>query len=294
MSKAYEVITERILKLIDEGVCPWRMPWSKLPSMPQSNGISKKAYNGCNQFMTSLVACFTGYSSPYWLTYKQAQELGGNVKKGEKGLPIIYFNTIEVEDKASDEGKSKAVPFARYSVVFNAEQCENLPAELLPEPTDIRTSFEKIAACDEIVDGYEGKPDIRIGGNQAYYRASEDYVNMPKQEWFKSDEHYYNTLFHELAHSTGHSKRLARKGIIDPNAFGSREYGQEELVAELTAAFLCQKAGIDASTIEQSAAYLDGWRKTIKEDVKIIAVAAAQAQKAANYIQGIRVAVEVE
>ena len=289
MSKAYEVITERILAIIDKGVCPWRMPWSQISQEPQRNGVSERAYRGCNQFLTSVIAYSCGYASPVWLSYKQAQELGGQVRKGEKGCPIVYAGEFlpEAED---GEKAGRKVFFLRYSTVFNAAQIDGLPDEYYtPASAPELSEFSRIDECESIVAGYAAPvgPDvIETVSNQAFYSPALDRVTMPKMGQFEKPEGYYSVLFHELGHSTGHASRLARKGIVEHDGFGSEQYGQEELVAEMTAAFLCQRAGIDSATIENSASYLDGWRKTIKADVKLIVVAAAQAQKAADLILG--------
>lgn len=284
MSNAYEVITERIVKLIEQGTCPWRMPWSKIEIGTQRNGVSDAAYCGINQFLTFMTSYTLGYTSPYWLTYKQAQELGGQVRKGEKGTPVVRFGQYTRE---GDDGEAVTGAFLKHYTVFNAAQIDGLDDDKYkPAIVNTRDSVERIAACEDIVASYIGKPEIKHGSNRAFYHPQFDYVSMPEQAAFNSDEAYYNTLFHELGHSTGHASRLARKGVTDHVSFGSHQYSQEELVAEFTAAFLCQRAGIDSATIDQSASYLDSWLKAIKADAKLLIVAAGQAQKAADLICG--------
>lgn len=283
MSKAYETITARIVEMIEAGTCPWRMPWSRIEIGDQMNGTSDNAYRGINQMMTFMTAYTNGYTSPYWLTYKQASELGGQVRKGEKGTPVVRFGEYTRENK--DTGNDETGVFLKLYYVFNVAQIDGLEDDkFAPRIADERDSVQAIAACEEIVDGWIGKPEIVTEGQRACYSPKWDRVKMPKQAAFESDAAYYATLFHELGHATGHEDRLARKGVVDLVSFGSHEYGQEELVAEMTAAFLCNKAGIDNDTIEQSAAYLAAWLKTIKKDPKMVVVAAGQAQKAADLI----------
>lgn len=296
MSKAYQVVTDKILALIESGVCPWRMPWSQVTTGPQSNGITGRDYRGCNQFLTSVVAYSHGYTSGLWLSYKQAQECGGQVRKGEKGCPIVYAGEFIPESEESSDRPRRCF-FLRYSTVFNACQIDGLAPEFYaPDVALPIAAHERLAACESIIGEYcEHGPkfDTRMS-NRAFYRPADDTVTMPLIGQFATPEAYYATAFHELGHSTGHSDRLARKGIVEFDKFGSEQYGQEELVAELTSAFLCQRAGIDSATLDNSASYLDNWRKAIKADVKLIVVAAAQAQRAADMIAGVRETVDAE
>lgn len=281
MSTAYETITAKIITMIENGTCPWRMPWSQIEET-QRNGVSKAGYRGINQIITSLTAYAAGYASPYWLTFRQAQETGGTVRKGEKGTPVIRYGEYTREN---DDGEAVQAAFLKCYYVFNADQCDNIPDEIAkPAITGERSAVEKIDACESIIASYLGKPAIEHGGNRASYNPHLDLIRMPKQSQFACDQEYYNTLFHELAHSTGHASRLARSGVVDQVAFGSHQYSQEELVAEFTAAFLAQRAGIDSATIDNSAAYLASWLKVLKSDSKMLVVAAGQAQKAADFI----------
>lgn len=286
MSKSYEVIADRIIEMIDKGVCPWRMPWSKSEPESQANATTGKAYRGINQILTMMTNYFAGYEYDTWLTYKQAQELGGQVRKGEKGTPVVRFGEYESES----EGVKTRRGFLRHYTVFNVAQIDGLPEQFMVKraKAEERTDYAAIEACEAIVNEWADKPTIEHGGNRACYNPAKDLIKMPAQSSFTGDPEYYSTLFHEMGHATGHTERLARKPFRDNEfkSFGSYDYGCEELVAEFTAAFLCCRADIDSATIENSAAYLDGWRKAIKADPKLLVVAAGQAQKAADYILG--------
>lgn len=273
----YEIVTERILDALAKGVVPWRRPWQT--DMPR-NLVSGREYRGVNVL---LLSC-QGFASPCWLTFKQAKALGGSVKKGEKGTPVIFWRVYDGED---ENGKSKKRFVLRYFTVFNVEQCEGLD---LPA-AESRREVSPIAECEWIVAAYKEPPAIRHAGQQACYSPSRDEVRMPAREAFGSDEEYYSTLFHELTHSTGHTSRLARKGVTDPTRFGSHDYSFEELVAECGAAFLAARAGIAPKTIDNSAAYIASWTKRLTSEPRWIVDAAAQAAKAADRIAG---AAEVE
>jgi len=278
--KVYEIITNIILTKLEEGTIPWQRPWNTREAIPR-NLLSKKAYQGINAF---ILGC-QHYSSPYWLTFKQCKDLGGNIRKGEQGTPVVYWNWLEIEEDGEMERK---VPFMRYYTVFNVAQCENIPADKMPTTTKtVNNHMDKIKQCEGIVDTWKDKPEVRHGKQQACYMPFSDLVHMPALESFIHSEEYYSTLFHELTHSTGHEKRLNRQGITEIAPFGTPLYSKEELVAEMGAAFLCGFAGIEHATIDNSAAYIQGWLKKLKNDKKLVIIAATQAQKAANYILGI-------
>ncbi len=273
----YEMITERIISLLEQGTIPWRKPWSGGSSsdMPM-NMKSKREYRGINVF---LLACM-GYSSRYWLSYKQAKEKGGQVRKGEKGTPVIFWKRYETEDRVT--GEKKDVPVLRYYTVFNLDQIDGLEAP--DAPVEINTEFEPIAASQAIIEDMPDRPKIVHNEPRAYYRPGTDTVNLPKPELFAQREEYYSTAFHELTHATGHESRLNRRPSSEIRHFGDKEYSQEELVAEMGSAFLCAQARIDQVTIENSAAYISNWLQVLKADVKMVVIAAAQAQKASDYI----------
>lgn len=277
----YDIVTDRMIALLERGVVPWQKPWAAgTASMPR-NLVSGREYRGINVFLLASA----GYSSPYWLTFKQALALGGDVRKGEKATPVIFWKILDVEDPV--DGKKK-IPFLRYFSGFNLEQCEGISAPVSPDApaAPAPVAFDPITTAAAIVAGMPKPPTLTHNEPRAYYRPITDTVNMPKAELFTAPAEYYSVLFHELTHSTGHAARLARPGITELAAFGGQNYGREELVAEMGAAFLCAEAGILHQTAENSAAYLASWIKTLRGDNKLAVVAAAQSQKAADYIMG--------
>ena len=227
-----EVVTDKILEIIETtGELPWHRPWiSRKCEGAARNLISDKPYRGFNALLLAAMQNAAGYPSPYWLTFKQAGEKKGNVRKGEKGTPIVYYNFAEVEDR--ETGNEKTIPFLRYYTVFNIAQVDGIeaPAPLVAEPK----TFNPIEEAEVIIKAAP-LPNVNFGGNKAYYSPSLDYIHMPTKEQFKSEPDYYQTLFHEAAHSTGHSARLARKCVTESSYFGSHEYSKEELVAEICA-----------------------------------------------------------
>ena len=270
--KSYERITERIVGLLEQGTVPWHKPWKVQTGLPR-NLISKKPYRGINPFL--LMA--TGYESPHWLTFRQAIQLGGTVKKGEKACPVVFWKQMEVTDTQS--GEMEKIPLLRMYFVFNVAQCEGLKNI----PVEDESSFVATEAA-EIVAKMPQQPAIKHGMTHAYYSPSQDMVGMPEPKRFDTQDAYHATLFHELVHATGHEKRLKRQSITERNGFGSDPYCKEELIAELGSAFLCGHAGIVERTIDGSAAYLNAWLTRLKEDETLIVYAAAQAQKAADFI----------
>lgn len=275
----YQIVTDRIITLLEQGTAPWHRPWSCADAAPK-NLVSGKEYQGINTF---LLGC-QQYDSPYWLTFKQAQERGGHVRRGEKGSPCIFWKLYEKEDENAEDGKD-VLPVLRYYTVFNARQCEGLD---VPE-IEIKTwpENEKIDQAEAIQLAMPNRPQVTYGGGRASYNPHTDTVNVPELIRHEKPEEFYSTLFHELAHSTGHESRLNRESITGRHFFGEKEYGKEELIAEMTAAFLCAHCGIENVTIDNSAAYLQGWIKALRGDKKLAITAGAQAQKAANYILGV-------
>jgi antirestriction protein ArdC len=278
----YEIVTDRILNLLSKGMVPWHRPWgSGTQDATPRNLKSGKAYRGVNVFVLNCA----GFSSPYWLTFKQAKDMGGMVKKGEKGTPVIFWKRLMVEDK-EQAGEKKVIPLLRYYTVFNVEQCDGIQA---PAAAARPTGFSPIAAAEEAVKSYANPPAIGHGGMQAYYSPMRDAVTLPAPASFNTPAHYYATLFHELGHSTGHKSRLARDGIVKSDGFGNHLYSKEELVAEMTAAMLCGVTGIDATgLLDNSAAYINSWLRKLQDDRKLVVQAAAQAQKAADMILGVK------
>jgi antirestriction protein ArdC len=279
-SRAYDVVTDRIIAALDSGVVPWRKPWSLAPGQRPHNVTSKRTYTGIN----ALVLGLAGYTDPRWITYRKAVELGGHVRRGQKSTPVVLWKPFEREVENDDGGTEvKTYWLLRYYSVFNVEQCDGLelPAIETPEP------FDPIAAAETIVAGMPNRPSIaHNGADSAFYRPSEDTVHLPPRTAFDGTGEYYSTVFHELGHSTGHRTRLDRHGLergIAP--FGSPTYSKEELVAEFAAAFLCNEAGIE-NTIDNSAAYVQGWAKKLRTNKRLVVTAASQGQRAADYILG--------
>ena len=273
----YQIITDRLIEIMEQGLIPWRKPWNSGGESGPLNLISKKHYQGINCF---LLAC-PSFDSPYWLTYNQALSLGGNVRKGEKGTPVIFWKLYNKEDPESDNGII-TVPVLRYYTVFNAEQCEDIAVPALEIST--WAEHDPIEAAEAVILTMPNRPAVEIGGTRAYYSPSLDLVRVPELFRYEQAEEYYSTFFHELAHATGHESRLNREGITGNHFFGDSVYSREELVAEMTAAFLCGHTGIVNTTIQNSAAYLQSWIRTLRGDRKLAVIAAAQAQKAADYI----------
>lgn len=291
----YQVVTDRILEALDRGTVPWRNP---ITPAPGSGGLafptnleSGKPYRGINVFLLATTAMCEGYRSAYWLTFRQAKEKGGNVRKGEKATPIVFFKKLEVDDpEGGGEDGKKHIPMLKKYSVFNLEQIDGIetPDTSSGSSQDDEPRYvEPVAAADTILKGYVLPPTVETGGYRAYYRPATDTVKIPSVVDFEDAASHACTFFHELVHSTGHSKRMDRGLDQKLPDFGAPAYGKEELIAECGSAFLCATAGILPDTIEQSAAYIDGWRKTLKADKKVVVQAAAAAQRAVDHILGV-------
>jgi antirestriction protein ArdC len=279
MADVYEIITKQITEKLENGCVPWHKPWKGGSNVPVSL-ITKKAYRGINV----LVLLIQGFSSQYWLTFNQAKKLGGSVKKGQKGTPVIYWNWFkkEVENPKTGEKKIQNIPFLKYYTVFNVEQTEGIE---YPKP-EVQKANGEIKKCQEIVENFADKPEVVVGGNRASYNPRTDTLDIPSITVFDSSEEFYSTEFHEFVHATGHENRLNRKTLTDICPFGSTNYSKEELVAEIGAAFLCGITGIENKTIDNSASYIQNWLKALKNDKKLVVMAGGQAQKAVDYILG--------
>jgi antirestriction protein ArdC len=274
--KIYSMITDRIIEELEKGTVPWRMPWNGYIKGFPMNFTSKKTYRGVNIFLLQLAM----RSTPYWITFKQAKQLKGSIKKGEKGYPVIFWKFLESIDK--ETGEKKQVPLLRYYTVFNLDQCEGIELPEIDQPET--REFSPIEQAEKIIADMPNKPTIKHNEARAYYRPSADMVNMPKKELFLSDAEYYSVIFHELTHSTAHQSRLNRENETKNHMFGSKDYSKEELIAEMGSAFLCAESNIENETIENSAAYIAGWLSKLKNDKKLLIQAAGKAQKAADYI----------
>ena len=267
----YEIITEKIIEQLEKGAVPWRKPWKTI--LPQ-NLISKREYRGINSILLNSLPS----EHPYFLTFRQARALGGFVRHGQRGLPVVFWRFIE------DVETKEKIPFLRYYTVFNISQCEGIAV-----PPFFNRNVQPIEECERIVRGMPNPPKIEFGGNQAFYVPSRDLITLPVRERFDGVEEFYSTMLHEMIHSTGHISRLNRKGIHESGVgFGGEIYSQEELVAEIGASFLNAKAGIVGRTIENSASYIANWLAVLRSDKRLIISAAGQAQKAADYILNVQ------
>jgi antirestriction protein ArdC len=279
---AYQLITDRILTLLDRGVVPWHQPWAGGWPM---NLVSGRPYRGIN---VMLLGC-QSYTSPYWLSFpKQVNDRGGRLRTGERVTYVVFWKPWAVprQDEDNGQGEREAVtrhiPVLRWYKVVNVEQCTGIAVPPLPA----HPAIQPIAACERIVAEMPNPPVIEHVRPQACYTPTQDVLNMPPRSLFESADAYYSTLFHELTHSTGHESRLNRKTLMDLCPFGSTNYSKEELVAEMGAAFLGGQTGITTTTIEASAAYIKAWLTRLRNDVTLVVQAAAQAQKAVDYIVG--------
>ena len=273
-ASVYEIVTEQVIKQLESGVAPWRKSWRT--EMP-CNLLSQKPYRGLNMFLLAS----QGYESRYWLTFNQANKLGGKIRQGEHSSLVTFWHIGE--ERTDAEGKKTRPFLLRFYRVFNLCQTVGIAEKLgLGESPRPVLSIEQ---CEAIIAAMPNAPRMEQS-NAAWYRPSTDTVGMPARGLFTSAEEYYSTLFHELTHSTGHSSRIGREGIEILNTFGSESYSKEELVAEMGAAMLCGVTGIAPATIQNSAAYLKTWIERLKSDSRLLVSAASAAQKAADYIRG--------
>jgi antirestriction protein ArdC len=328
----YQKITDQIVAQLNKGNIPWQKTWNSADEAPR-NFVTKKPYRGINIFLLGM----SPFSSPYWMTYKQAAEAAykawlrrnglkdsmsnvkayqklkpasligddtfdpakhkGGVRKGEKSTPIVFWKILKFADATAPKGE-KTVPLLRYYNVFNVEQMDGLD---LPERETVEPDYCHLPAhkrgdgcwrAEDILAGTPNPPSLAHGGNSAHYVPSEDHIQMPPKNTFFSDENYYATRFHELVHATGHKTRLNRPDLMKSDGFGTATYSQEELVAEMGAAMLCGVARIDGKVIDNQAAYIKGWLKRLQDDPKLIVSAAGQAQRAADYVLGVKFNVE--
>jgi len=320
----YQEVTDRVIAILDSGKTPpWMVPWSR-GQLPTS-GATGKPYRGINRIILGMVAHERGFDlrDPRFYTFSQAKaqaareaikagadieertskqggtywvhrETGraflGGVRKGERGSRVIWMGRVEkrgkgeVPEDEADEG-ARSYWVMRAFTVFHVSQCDGITPRVPAEAAgvDPHEEAERIAAA--YLAG--GGPAITFGGDRACYSPSADRISMPERDRFFSTEAYYSTLFHEIGHSTGSERRLARKGVTDPIMFGSHTYAQEELVAEFTATFLCGAAGLARPESErQSAAYLRSWAGKLRDDPKMLVYAAQQAQHAADLVLG--------
>lgn len=280
MKDIYAVITKRFVEQLKQGRVPWQRGW-----VGAQNIVSKKPYRGINP----LILGSADFDSPYWMTFKQCSDLGGRIVKGEKSLPVVFYKWFDKKDEFGNviyqkNGEPAKIPFIRWSNVFNLQQTTGID---LPLAMEIRTPEENLRKAQEIVENSAICP-IRYTGFQPLYDPRRDEIRMPSAGLFDSQAEFYHTLYHELIHASGHESRLKREGVTNPVRFGSERYSEEELVAELGAAFLSNEAGILSQIVfENSAAYLQAWISKLQDDHKLILSAASKAQKGADLVLGI-------
>jgi len=280
MNKVNQIITDKIIEQLQAGKIPWKKPWAG-GEFPK-NIITKKNYRGIN----ALVLGFSEYKSPYWMTFNQANQLKGIIKKGSKSTKVVFWKltNYNTPDQAPDEQQEKTGLLLKYYNVFNLEQVDGIEA-----PIKLNHEFTPIEEAEKIVNSFTDKPEIENNGEEACYSRSTDTLKMPNKNYFFTDEEYYSILFHELIHSTGAKKRLGRTDVEGyDHTFGSADYSKEELIAEMGAAFLCGMSGITQPVIKNQAAYIQNWLTALKNDTSLVISAGAKAQKAVDWITNIR------
>jgi len=269
----YQTVTDRVIEAMESGAMPWQKGWENCGSagmIPlRHNG---EMYRGINVLLLWIAAESRGFESAYWMTYKQAQSYGANVRKGEKGTPVVYYNVFAKECEKT--GKEKKIPFLKNFTVFNADQIDVLPESFTQKPNPVDNGTRSIQAFESFFTATGAK--IVTKGNRACYIPSIDEINMPKIEQFVSAESYYGTLAHELIHWTGHGSRLDRALSMEKES-----YAFEELIAEMGALYISSYIGVTPD-FENSAAYLQSWIRALRNDKKFIFKAATAAQKATD------------
>ena len=289
----YQEVTDRIVAALEEGTIPWVKPWDSrhaavLAGYP-CNAITGRPYHGVNVPLLWLEQAVRGYTTHRWMTFRQAREVGGHVRRGEKGTLVTFFKQLrkQATDEAGNprydedgEPVERTIPLLKGFTVFNVDQIEDLPDECR-EPEVTEDEFPEPVEAAEAVAAASGA-DIRHGGPQAYYAPASDHVQMPPAAAFHSREGYYGTLLHELTHWTGHRSRLARDGIVRFEGFGSASYAFEELVAELGGAFLCAETGIHGDLRHEG--YIASWLEVLRGDKRAIFRASTQARRSTEYL----------
>ena len=273
----YQEVTDSIIQELEKGAAPWIKPW-KSDNTCEKNIVSKKEYNGINRLILGMMTHFRGYQSPYYGSFKQWQEMGGTVKKGEKGIKIVFYKPVSKESitPTGDVEKSAYACLKTY-YVFNADQVEGIE---IAKPTVEPRVYNPAPALDDRI--LKTGANIKHGGGSAFFSPTGDFIGMPNRDTFQDDSSYYATILHELTHWSGAKSRLDRDM---GGKFGSSKYAFEELIAELGAAFLCQDYSIQGEL--RHAGYIQNWLTCLKENNQAIFKAAALAQKAADYINGL-------
>lgn len=279
----YQLVTDKLIEALEAGVIPWRKTWQNGYAQAM-NYVSKRGYTGINALLTAL----TPYDSPYFLTFKQVKELGGSVKKGSKSIPLVFYKVsyydTEGNEISEEVAKGMTKPnkkiLLRYYRVFNAEDVTGI--EFSPLAT-FHSPNNFIEEADVLMKEMPNLPKVEIGPPS--YTPGTDTIRVPKISQFDSAGYYYHTFFHELIHATGHSSRLDRPEVMEIDVFGSSTYSQEELVAEIGAAYLCRFIGIlETEMLENAASYIAHWLEKLKNDNRFVFRAARKAKEACQYI----------
>lgn len=277
----YQAVTDRIVSALEAGTAPWIKPWSTQFDGVPINVASNRPYRGVNRLLLTMEAFARGYGRNAWLTYRQARELGGQVRGGQRGAQVVFYRLREVPqpeiERSEDEAKPKVIPLLRAYTVFNVAQVDGLPERLNP-PEPSRPAWEPQETAERLLKGSGAQ--IEHGGSMAFYSPLDDRIVIPAREAFKDAGSYYATALHELVHWTGHPQRLDRQL---GRRFGEAAYACEELVAEMGGAFLCASCRIDGHL--QHAEYIGEWLKVLKQDKRAIFTASTKAQQAADYIE---------
>ena len=274
MNDIYEQITARIISELEAGTPPWVRPWSSVADPLPHNAVSQRSYRGVNHLMLSMQQQAAGYESNAWLTFQQARELGGCVRKGEHGTRVVYYDLRPFKDEETQE--KRRVPLLKIFTVFNAAQVDGLPDHVQAAPVD-GPEWQPGELAEEIIKA--SGADILSGGFRAYYSPANDRIHLPPRSMFADSAGFYGTALHELAHWSGHPSRLNRQF---GKRFGDAAYTVEELVAEMAAAYLCAHCRIDGRL--QHASYIGSWLEVLGRDKRALFTAAAQAQKAADLL----------
>ena len=282
----YTRITNKIIADLEQGVRTWMKPWNagntagRITRPLRHNGLP---YSGINILMLWAEAEDKGFTTPTWMTFKQALELDAHVKKGEKGSLVVYANSItRTEENAKGEEAEREIHYMKGYTVFNVEQIEGLPEQYYGKPVVQNTTIERISEAEAFFAGT--KAEIRYRGNRAFYSNEGDYIQMPIIETFRDAESFYATLAHEAAHWTKHPTRLDRS--FGRKSWGDEGYAQEELVAEMASAFLCADLGITPEVRDDHAQYIANWLTVLKNDKRAVFTAASHAQKAVDFLHG--------
>lgn len=281
MNDIYQTITDKIIAELEAGTPPWVRPWSGEADPFPRNALSQRPYRGINNVLLGMEAHCRGYTSNQWLTFKQAQSLGGHVRKGERSSMIIYYEArmVEKEDAEpladGDEAEKRFIPLIKVFNVFNLDQVEGLPEA--EQPSQVDADWDAGSIAEQIIE--RSGAEIRHQGFKAFYSPPNDLIYLPGKQTFADAASYYSTALHELCHWTGATSRLGRKL---GRRFGDSAYAMEELIAELGAAFLSAHCRLDGRL--QHASYIASWLEVLQRDKRAVFVAAAQAQKAADYL----------